>query len=110
MQLYYSKYDLSQRVQYSYCSPKYYEHCFISNYDYTLAYDNYPIELLRKFIFGYAKVKEVQREDVRYRLAVVSRGSTKGMGRRWHRRGITEEGYVATNFETELILEISKNQ
>jgi len=26
---------------------------------------------------------------VKYRLAVISRGSTKGMGRRWHRRGIT---------------------
>jgi len=89
LHLYYSKYDLTQRAQYSFCHPKYYEQCFISNYDYTLEYSNYPLGLVRKFIFGYANVKEVQRDSVKYRLAVISRGSTKGMGRRWHRRGIT---------------------
>ena len=42
LNIYYSQYDLSQRVQFSHISPNYYEHSFFCNFNYTVHYDNYP--------------------------------------------------------------------
>lgn len=109
LSLYYSSYNLTQRLQFAYETPPSFEHCFCANYLYTLDYKNYPFELLTKFIFGFVETRSRQAEGVAYSQTVVSRGNYSHFGRRWLRRGLSPSAHAANHFETEYILEVRRD-